>query len=80
MEKKRESILAISKYNAESNFPQLLDTIDVTVSTMPNINLYIFELVQNSIDGGASVLQFQVGGNFGLLLFFLAIIDSDFPT
>lgn len=41
----------INEIFAENNrLPQNLDALETTVSTIPNINLYLFELMQNAID------------------------------
>lgn len=66
MATKEELLVGIASTNNEKcNFPQLLDAVEITVSTMPNINLYIFELVQNSLDCGASEVKFKLGQNKG---------------
>jgi hypothetical protein len=69
MTSKEEQLQAIANTNHERcNFPQLLDAVEITVSTMPNINLYIFELVQNSIDCGASEVSFLLEDNAGMFM------------
>lgn len=35
------------------NVPQVLDSLDITVSSVPSINLYLFELIQNALDARA---------------------------
>lgn len=63
---KEDLLKVIETTNYEKcSFPQLLDAVEITVSTMPNINLYIFELVQNSLDCGASEVKFTLGDNQG---------------
>lgn len=66
MTSKEELLRGITATNYEKcNFPQLLDAVEITVSTMPNINLYLFELVQNSLDCGASEVKFSLGHTSG---------------
>jgi hypothetical protein len=52
---KRQALETIAATNAERcNIPQVLDALEITVGTVPSINLYIFELLQNALDAGAS--------------------------
>eukprot|EP01126_Amoeba_proteus_P017580 TRINITY_DN18544_c0_g1_i1.p1 TRINITY_DN18544_c0_g1~~TRINITY_DN18544_c0_g1_i1.p1 ORF type:complete len:129 (+),score=4.91 TRINITY_DN18544_c0_g1_i1:48-434(+) len=63
--KLQSHVLAIAQTNeARCNYPQVLDALDITVSTMPNLNLYIFEMIQNSLDCGARHIRFTVGEQF----------------
>jgi hypothetical protein len=59
---KQQALLDISTRNLERcNVPQVLDALEITVSTIPNINLYLFELIQNAVDAGASRISLQAG-------------------
>jgi len=52
---KRQQLEEISSTNSRTcRIPQVLDALDITVTTIPNINLYIFELLQNALDSGAT--------------------------
>jgi hypothetical protein len=44
------------------NVPQVLDSLDITVSSVPSLNLYLFELIQNALDAGADSIQIQILG------------------
>lgn len=65
-ETKKTAIAQISATNAERcNIPQVLDALEITVGTVPSINLYVFELLQNAIDAGAK--RVSVRNEFPLL-------------
>lgn len=42
------------------NVPQVLDSLDITVSSVPSINLYLFELIQNALDARADSIEIQL--------------------
>jgi len=58
---KQAQIEAICAENAHTcRIPQVLDALDITVNSIPNINLYVFELIQNALDAGASHVSLTV--------------------
>lgn len=42
---------------------QVIDSLEITVSSIPNLNLYLFELVQNSLDVHATHLRIEASGD-----------------
>eukprot|EP01125_Pyxidicula_operculata_P022233 TRINITY_DN897_c1_g1_i1.p1 TRINITY_DN897_c1_g1~~TRINITY_DN897_c1_g1_i1.p1 ORF type:complete len:932 (-),score=222.21 TRINITY_DN897_c1_g1_i1:45-2840(-) len=58
---KESALKQISEVNGERcNIPQVLDSLEITVSTIPTLNLYVFELVQNGLDVGAKKIKFTI--------------------
>lgn len=45
------------------NISQVLDSLDITVSSVPTINLYLFELIQNALDAGANTIKIEIVTN-----------------
>lgn len=57
----REFVERIHASNVIScNVPQVLDSLDITVSSVPSINLYLFELIQNALDARADSIEIQL--------------------
>lgn len=57
----REYLERIHATNVVScNVPQVLDSLDITVSSVPSINLYLFELIQNALDARADSIEIQL--------------------
>lgn len=57
----RHHVDQIHKINAVvCNVPQVLDSLDITVSSVPTIHLYLFELIQNALDAKADSIEIRL--------------------